>query len=52
MKIDATVYEPFKAAIMQSLKSSKGKDFAELADDVGKIIQKKMPVPMAIGIKK
>ena len=50
--IDAAIYGPFKAAILQSLKGSKGKTFTELADDVVKIIRKKMPVPMAIGIKK
>ena len=43
MKIDATIYEPFKAAIIQSLKGSKGKTFTELTDDVVKIIRKKMP---------
>jgi hypothetical protein len=43
MKIDAATYEPFKAAILQSLKGSKGKIFSELTDDVVKIIRKKMP---------
>lgn len=43
MKIDSSIYEPFKAAILQSLKGSKGKTFAELTDDVVKIIRKKMP---------
>jgi len=43
MKIDATVYEPIKAAILQSLKGSKGKTFTDLSDDVVKIIKKKMP---------
>ena len=52
MKIDATVYEPVKAAILQSLKGSRGKTFTDLSDDVVKIIKKKMPVPIAIGIKK
>lgn len=42
-KIDAAVYEPFKAAILQSLKGSNGKMFSELTDDVVKIIHKKMP---------
>jgi hypothetical protein len=42
-KIDTTIYEPFKAAILKSLKGSKGKTFTELADDVVKIIRKKMP---------
>src|SRR5262245_58374113 len=40
---DSTIYEPFKAAIIQSVKESKGKTFAELTDDVIKIIKKKMP---------
>ncbi|HWR31925.1 MAG TPA: hypothetical protein VN451_00250, partial [Chitinophagaceae bacterium] len=43
-KIDAEIYEPFKAAILQSLKGSKGKTFTDLTDDVAKIIRKKMPV--------
>jgi hypothetical protein len=42
-KFDAAIYEPVKAAILQSLKGSKGKTFTELADDVVKIIRKKMP---------
>ena len=42
-KIDATIYEPFKSAIIQSLKGSKGKTFSELTNDVVKIIRKKMP---------
>jgi len=42
-KFDSIIYEPFKAAILQSLKGSKGKTFAELTDDVVKIIRKKMP---------
>jgi hypothetical protein len=41
--IDAAIYEPFKAAILQSLKGSKGKTFTGLTDDVVKIIRKKMP---------
>jgi hypothetical protein len=41
--IDATIYEPFKEAILQSLRVSKGKTFTELTDDVVKIIHKKMP---------
>ena len=40
-KIDSAIYEPFKEAIMQSLKGSKGKNFTELTDDVVKIIRKK-----------
>jgi hypothetical protein len=43
MKIDAAIYEPFKAAILQSLKGSKGKIFTDITDDVVKIIRKKMP---------
>lgn len=42
-KVDAAIYEPFKAAILQSLKGSKGKTFTEVTDDVVKIIKKKMP---------
>lgn len=42
-KFDAAIYGPFKAAILQSLKGSKGKSFADMADDVAKIILKKMP---------
>ncbi|MEP7374348.1 MAG: hypothetical protein ABI675_13215 [Chitinophagaceae bacterium] len=42
-KFDAAIYEPVKAAILQSLKGSKGKTFTELADDVVKIIRKKIP---------
>ncbi len=43
MKFDSAIYEPVKAAIIQSLKGSKGKSFTELSDDVVKIIRKKMP---------
>jgi hypothetical protein len=42
-KFDPAIYEPVKAAILESLKSSKGKTFTELSDDVVKIIRKKMP---------
>jgi hypothetical protein len=42
-KFDAAIYEPFKVAILESLKGSKGKTFTELTDDVVKIIHKKMP---------
>lgn len=42
-QIDADIYNPVKAAILQSLKGSKGKTFSELTDDVVKIIKKKMP---------
>jgi hypothetical protein len=41
--IDDEIYVPFKAAILQSLKGSKGKTFSALADDVKKIIHKKIP---------
>lgn len=43
LNIDAAIYEPFKAAILQSLKGSKGKTFTELTEDVTRIIRKKMP---------
>ena len=43
MKIDTAIYEPFNAAILQSLKGSKGKTFTELTDSVTKIIKKKIP---------
>lgn len=43
LNIDAEIYTPFKAAILQSLKGSRGKTFTELTDDVVKIIRKKMP---------
>ena len=43
MKFDSAIYEPVKAAILQSLKGSKGKTFTELTDDVVKIVRKKMP---------
>lgn len=42
-KFDAAIYEPIKAAILQSLKGSKGKTFTELTGDVVKTIRKKMP---------
>ncbi|MEO7923742.1 MAG: hypothetical protein ABIR30_08680 [Chitinophagaceae bacterium] len=42
-KFDAAIYEPVKAAILQSLKGSKGKTFTELADDVVAILKIKMP---------
>jgi hypothetical protein len=41
-KFDVAIYEPVKAAILQSLKGSKGKTFTELTDDVVKIIRKQM----------
>lgn len=42
-KFDAAIYKPIKAAILQSLKGSKGKTFTELTADVVSIIRKKMP---------
>lgn len=39
-KIDTSIYEPFKAAILKSLKGTNGKTFTDLADDVVKIIRK------------
>jgi hypothetical protein len=42
-KFDMAIYEPVKAAILQSLKGSNGKTFTELTNDVVKIIKKKMP---------
>lgn len=42
-KIDDEIYQPFKAAIIQSLKGSRGKTFSDLTYDVVKIIRKKMP---------
>jgi len=42
-KFDPAIYEPVKAAILQSLKGSKGKTFTELTDSVIKILRTKMP---------
>ena len=42
-KFAAAIYEPFKAAIIKSLKGSKGKTFTELSEDVAEIIRKQMP---------
>ena len=42
-EIDESIYKPIKAAIIQSLKTSKGKNFTDLADDVVKVIRKGMP---------
>ena len=42
-KFDIEIYEPFKAAILQSLRGSHGKTFTELTDDVIKIIRRKIP---------
>ncbi|HEX5655511.1 MAG TPA: hypothetical protein VFX58_20715 [Chitinophagaceae bacterium] len=41
--IDATIYEPIKAAILESLKKTNGKTFTELTDAVLKITKKTMP---------
>lgn len=43
LKIDTSVYEPFKEAIISSLKDSKGKTFTDLTDDVSRLIRKKIP---------
>ena len=43
MRIDAAIYIPFKDAVLQSLKGSKGKTFTQLTEDVVKIINKKIP---------
>ena len=42
-KFDAAIYEPFKAAIIKSLKGSKGKTFAEVTKDVSETIKKQIP---------
>ena len=42
-QFDAAIYEPIKAAIIKSLKGSKGKTFAEITGDVTKILRKAMP---------
>ena len=42
-KIDTSIYDPFKAAILKSLKGSKGKIFTDLTDDVVKTIRKTFP---------
>ncbi|HJS54200.1 MAG TPA: hypothetical protein VJ765_06635 [Chitinophagaceae bacterium] len=43
MKADSVIYEAVKAAILKSLKGSKGKTFTELTNDVVKIVRKKLP---------
>lgn len=43
LNIAGEIYEPFKAAIIHSLKGSKGKTFTTLTEDVSRIIKKKMP---------
>jgi hypothetical protein len=42
-KLDAAIYHPFKSAIIQSLKKKSGKTYTEVADEVIKTIDKKMP---------
>lgn len=42
-KLDAAIYLPFKSAIIQSLKNSKGKTYTEITGDVTRIIRMKMP---------
>ena len=44
MRIDSSVYESFRAAILQSLKGNKGKIFTDLTNDVVKNIKKKSPL--------
>jgi len=41
-KLDAAIYVPFKSAIIQSLRKSKGKTYTEITDDVVQIIRKKI----------
>ena len=41
--ISNSIYEPVKAAILQSLKKSKGKTFTVLSREVTEIVRKKMP---------
>ena len=43
VKLDAEIHKRFKAAILQSLKGTRGKTFTELTDDVVKIIKKTWP---------
>lgn len=42
-KLDAAMYVPFKSAIIQSLRKSKGKTYTEIRNDVVQIIRKKIP---------
>lgn len=41
VKIDSSIYDPFKSAILENLKGSKGKTFTDLTDGVVKTIKKK-----------
>jgi hypothetical protein len=43
MMMDEAIYEPVKAAILQTLKKSKGLTFSELSAAVTAIIKKKLP---------
>lgn len=43
IKIDSAIYEPFKSAIILSLKNCKGKTFTDLTGDVRATIRKKLP---------
>ena len=42
-KMDSAIYDPFRAAIIKSLKGSKGKTFTQLTNDVKTVIRKSMP---------
>ena len=42
-QLDLSIYKPFKAAILLSLKGSIGKTFTQLTEDVTAIIRKKIP---------
>jgi hypothetical protein len=42
-QFDTAIYDPFKAAIIQSLKGSEGETFTGLTESVIKIIRKTMP---------
>jgi hypothetical protein len=42
-RMDAAIYNPFKSAIIQSLKKTSGKTYTEITDEVVKAIHKKMP---------
>ena len=42
-KFESVIYDPVKAAILQSLEGTKGKTFTRLTADVVKIIRKKLP---------
>lgn len=42
-KMDAAIYNPVRSAIIQTLRKTAGKTYTEIADEVIKIIRKKMP---------